>query len=340
ADEPAQHHEICQGEGRRPDADAEIDRRLFLDRCRSFDELEDQLLEKRTCRDQHRAADQCHDERPAEHGDQFGVVLCAERLSREPARAESQKAESPVEEAEDQRRNGDCADVIRLGQPSDHRRIDDADQRLGYVRQHDRYGDRQHMPVGDLRLNGRHVGEPRPEPRACDSGCQSCQGAAPWAVMDKMHLDAMLPSAFAAWFRARGWSPRRHQLAVIASIRQGRDTLLIAPTGGGKTLAGFLPSLIELASRPATGIHTLYVSPLKALAVDIARNLQTPVREMDLDVTIETRTGDTPAHKRRRQRSAPPDILITTPEQLALMIADAHAPRLFRSLRMVILDEL
>jgi ATP-dependent helicase Lhr and Lhr-like helicase len=158
--------------------------------------------------------------------------------------------------------------------------------------------------------------------------------------MDEMHLESMLPAAFAAWFRAKGWSPRCHQLAVVASVRQGRDTLLIAPTGGGKTLAGFLPSLIELASTRGLGIHTLYVSPLKALAVDIARNLQAPVREMGLEVAIETRTGDTPAHKRRRQRSAPPDILITTPEQLALMIADAHAPRLFRSLRILVLDEL
>src|SRR4051794_30345725 len=81
--------------------------------------------------------------------------------------------------------------------------------------------------------------EPRPEPRACDSGCQPCQGAPPWAVMDEIFLDSMLPAAFAAWFHAKGWTPRRHQLAIIAAIRQGRDTLLIAPTGGGKTLAGF-----------------------------------------------------------------------------------------------------
>src|ERR671910_269922 len=128
-----------------------------------------------------------------------------------------------------------------------------------------------------------------------------------------------LPPRFSAWFERRGWQPRAHQLAMIEQGVKGRDTLLIAPTGGGKTLAGFLPSLVELASKRGQGIHTLYVSPLKALAVDIARNLQAPVREMGLDVAIETRTGDTPAHKRRRQRSAPPDILIITPEQLALM---------------------
>ena len=88
---------------------------------------------------------------------------------------------------------------------------------------------------------------------------------------------------------------------------QGRDTLLIAPTGGGKTLAGFLPSLVDLARRPpkrkpATAIHTLYVSPLKALAVDIARNLAMPVAEMELPIRLETRTGDTPPSRRARQR--------------------------------------
>jgi ATP-dependent Lhr-like helicase len=150
-----------------------------------------------------------------------------------------------------------------------------------------------------------------------------------------------LPSGFAAWFAARGWAPRPHQLAVLSHVLAGDSVLLISPTGGGKTLAGFLPSLIELAAGGrGAGIHTLYVSPLKALAVDIARNLEAPVREMGLPVTIETRTGDTPAAKRRRQREKPPDILITTPEQVSLMVADAHAAHLLRGLRTVILDEL
>src|SRR5690606_36750630 len=97
------------------------------------------------------------------------------------------------------------------------------------------------------------------------------------------------------------------------------------PTGGGKTLAGFLPSLIELAERPPSntppGLHTLYISPLKALAVDVQRNLLTPVAEMGLDIRIEARTGDTGVSARARQRLSPPDILLTTPEQLALFCA-------------------
>ncbi len=88
------------------------------------------------------------------------------------------------------------------------------------------------------------------------------------------------------------------------------------------------------------GLHTLYISPLKALAVDIARNLEAPIGEMRLPIRIETRTGDTPMSKRQRQRRDPPDILLTTPEQLALLLASADAPYLFGSLRRVILDEL
>jgi ATP-dependent helicase Lhr and Lhr-like helicase len=119
--------------------------------------------------------------------------------------------------------------------------------------------------------------------------------------------------------------------------------LLVAPTGGGKTLAGFLPSLIDLAERPKRSrsrLHTLYISPLKALAVDVARNLEAPIAEMELPVTVETRTGDTPASRRARQRHTPPDILLTTPEQLALLLAHSRADRLFAGLKTVVLDEL
>ncbi|MCV3765883.1 ligase-associated DNA damage response DEXH box helicase [Rhizobium sp. TRM95796] len=156
-----------------------------------------------------------------------------------------------------------------------------------------------------------------------------------------------LPSLFTRWFTERGWSPRPHQLALLDKTGDGRSALLIAPTGAGKTLAGFLPSLVDLHWRgkpkPGTGfhgVHTLYISPLKALAVDIERNLERPVAEMGLPVTIETRTGDTPQHKRSRQRLNPPDILLTTPEQLALLIASKEAERFFKDLRFVVFDEL
>ncbi len=151
----------------------------------------------------------------------------------------------------------------------------------------------------------------------------------------------MLPPKFQSWFASRGWSPRAHQLAVLDHAARGESALLISPTGGGKTLAGFLPSLIELSeAHDRNGIHTLYISPLKALAVDIACNLEAPVAEMKLPISIETRTGDTPHSKRKRQRENPPDILITTPEQISLLIADPGAAHMLRHLKTVILDEL
>jgi len=91
-----------------------------------------------------------------------------------------------------------------------------------------------------------------------------------------------VPEPFAGWFAARGWSPHPHQLDLIAGATPGSAQLLIAPTGGGKTLAGFLPSLIDLAAETHDGLHTLYISPLKALAADIRRNLEAPVGEMAL----------------------------------------------------------
>jgi ATP-dependent Lhr-like helicase len=201
---------------------------------------------------------------------------------------------------------------------------------------------------------------------------------------------APLPDIFLRWFASRGWSPREHQLALLEKARQDRSALLIAPTGAGKTLAGFLPTLVELSGaaspsplvgegrgggwphtppktlppsrQPAAadlphkgggnlkstgrsvqrsgGLHTLYISPLKALAVDIARNLETPIAEMGLPIKVETRTGDTPVSRRQRQRRYPPDILLTTPEQLALLLSSDDAPFLFSQLKRIVLDEL
>ncbi len=149
-----------------------------------------------------------------------------------------------------------------------------------------------------------------------------------------------LPAPFDAWFARRGWAPRAHQLAVLEAARHDQDVLLIAPTGGGKTLAGFLPSLIALSGGDGKpGLHTLYISPLKALATDIARNLTAPVEEMGLPVTIETRTGDTPADRRVRQRERPPQILLTTPESLVLLLSRRDAGAFFAGLRRIVIDE-
>lgn len=148
-----------------------------------------------------------------------------------------------------------------------------------------------------------------------------------------------LPAPFSSWFAKRGWHPHPHQLEMVCAAGEGVDALLIAPTGGGKTLAGFLPSLIDIARNGAEGLHTLYVSPLKALAVDVERNLRIFVAEMELPIRIETRTGDTSQHKRQRQRFDPPHMLLTTPESLALLLSYPDSRRYFKYLKTVIVDE-
>ncbi len=148
-----------------------------------------------------------------------------------------------------------------------------------------------------------------------------------------------LPAPLAAWFTQRGWAVRRHQAEMLDAARSGQHALLVAPTGAGKTLAGFLPTLADLAEHPHDGLHTLYVSPLKALAVDIQRNLMAPIEEAGLDIAVETRTGDTSSDKKKRQRERPPHILLTTPESLSLLLSYPDSAPLFAGLRTIIVDE-
>ncbi|MEN8918187.1 MAG: ligase-associated DNA damage response DEXH box helicase [Octadecabacter sp.] len=149
----------------------------------------------------------------------------------------------------------------------------------------------------------------------------------------------VLPPQFVDWFAAKGWSIHPHQTEMLARADEP-SLLLIAPTGGGKTLAGFLPSLVELADGTHDGLHTLYVSPLKALAADIKRNLGTPIAQMGLPIRVEDRTGDTSYTTKRRQRADPPHILLTTPESLALLVSYEDAPRIFNGVQRIIVDEI
>lgn len=152
---------------------------------------------------------------------------------------------------------------------------------------------------------------------------------------------SLLPDRFEKWFRQKGWHLRQHQKELLIRAKAGQSTLLIAPTGAGKTLAGFLPSMVALSqAKHHNRLRTLYISPLKALAQDIERNLKIPVNEMGLDISIETRTGDTPQHKRQRQKFVPPDILLTTPEQVSLLLSSHEANQFFKFLDTVIFDEL
>ena len=148
-----------------------------------------------------------------------------------------------------------------------------------------------------------------------------------------------LPQKFQNWINKRNWGLHTHQIDVLTNSDR-KSQLLIAPTGSGKTLSGFLPTLIELDRVNFSGLHTVYVSPLKALAADIKRNLMIPIEEMGLNIKVEDRTGDTTAKTKRRQRIDPPQILLTTPESLALLISFPEANALFANLERIIIDEI
>ena len=151
-----------------------------------------------------------------------------------------------------------------------------------------------------------------------------------------------IPPEIAAWFAARNWRIRRHQSEMLAAA--GEHALLVADTGAGKTLAGFLPTLVDFCPSqgplPPDGLHTLYISPLKALAHDVRRNLLGPIEEMGLPVTVEARSGDTPSDRKARQRARPPHILLTTPESLSLLLSYPESATMFAGLRRVIVDEI
>ncbi|PPQ38263.1 ATP-dependent helicase Lhr and Lhr-like helicase [Rhodoblastus acidophilus] len=158
--------------------------------------------------------------------------------------------------------------------------------------------------------------------------------------MNKPHAE--LPDVLSRWFDRRGWSLRAYQREVLDLAARNESALVIAPTGAGKTLAGFLPALCDVSRGAAgeDGLFALYISPLKALAVDVRRNLELPVAEIGLKLRIEARTGDTPASRRARQQKKPPHILLTTPEQVALMFSRPDSAKMFAGLRYLILDEI
>ena len=152
-----------------------------------------------------------------------------------------------------------------------------------------------------------------------------------------------VPPELEAWFAGRGWRVRRHQAEMLAASDAGRHALLVADTGAGMTLAGFLPTLAAFCpSRgelPPDGFLTLYVSPLKALAHDVQRNLLAPVEEIGLPLRIETRSGDTPSDRKKRQRTRPPHVLLTTPESLSLLLSYPDSFEMFAGLERVVIDE-
>ena len=148
-----------------------------------------------------------------------------------------------------------------------------------------------------------------------------------------------IPDKISKWIRAKNWTLHEHQIRMFKSS-ECSSQLLIAPTGSGKTLAGFLPTIADLYLNPSQKLHTLYISPLKALASDIKRNLETPIKELELKISVEDRTGDTKQSIKKKQRVIPPNILLTTPESLALLMSYPEAPSIFSSLKRIIVDEI
>ena len=143
------------------------------------------------------------------------------------------------------------------------------------------------------------------------------------------------------WITDKGWQWFPHQIQILKSIEKNNSILVQSPTGTGKTLTGFLPSLLKFNyQRKKPTLDTLYVSPLKALTIDIHRNISIPIKELNLSINLETRTGDTSQNVKSRQIKNPPDFLMTTPESLALLLSNPLASTFFKDLEFVIIDEI
>src|ERR1700761_5000166 len=159
-----------------------------------------------------------------------------------------------------------------------------------------------------------------------------------------MSLEVFTPRT-QEWFTGAFAAPTAAQIQAWPAIASGGHVLISAPTGSGKTLAAFLYAIDQLAQEPPPAdpkqrrVSLVYVSPLKALSYDIDRNLRTPLRGIGADLRVAVRTGDTPQRERQQMLREAPDILITTPESLYLMLT-GQAQKLFEGTRWVIVDEI
>ena len=144
------------------------------------------------------------------------------------------------------------------------------------------------------------------------------------------------------WLKKKGWSLYDHQIETLSLIKEGFDVILHAPTGGGKTIGGFMPSIDDFINNnyKSQEFHTLYISPLKALTTDVQRNLLNPINDLKINIKVETRTSDTSTYNKAKQIKKPPNFLMTTPESFALLMARTDVINLFKNLKFVIIDEL
>src|SRR5215210_5119722 len=158
----------------------------------------------------------------------------------------------------------------------------------------------------------------------------------------KSEYVAPFSDATRRWFEASFEAPTPAQDAGWPTIASGANTLICAPTGSGKTLAAFLWGIDALARRPdelGAGVKLVYVSPLKALSYDVERNLRAPLQGVGADISVGLRTGDTPQKDRQAMLRKPPDILITTPESLYLMMT-SRAREILTDVEALIVDEI
>ena len=155
--------------------------------------------------------------------------------------------------------------------------------------------------------------------------------------MNEAHLASLEPVF--TWFAKQGWEPLAFQQETWQAYLAGRSGLIQVPTGSGKTYAAVMGAIAGMLATPEKGLRLLYLTPLRALSRDIEQSIQRPIAEMGWNLRVESRTGDTSSAKKTRQLKNLPDILITTPESLALMLSYAGSKEFFKFLRGIILDE-
>ena len=142
-----------------------------------------------------------------------------------------------------------------------------------------------------------------------------------------------------AWFERQGWTPMPFQRQCWEAYLAGESGLLQVPTGSGKTYAAVLGPVAEMLQQPARGLQLLVITPLRALSRDLALAIEEPIQAMGWPLSVGIRNGDTASHVRTKQLRTPPQILITTPESLSVLLANAKAELLFADLQAVVLDE-
>jgi len=143
------------------------------------------------------------------------------------------------------------------------------------------------------------------------------------------------------WFEHQGWTPLPFQEATWRAYLEGRSGLIQVPTGSGKTFAAVMGPMARMLAeeQPLRGIRLLYITPLRALSRDLSLAIREPIEAMGWPIRVGIRNGDSSSTERTKQLKAPPQILVTTPESLALLLSNAKAEELFGQLQTVVLDE-